>query len=75
MVCFYDVVAIATQAEFIPQLKQRAFFRMSCQYGTGLSAVGSPVFDNRFTEKAGSEEPADSYVRLIRIPVHRRCRQ
>ena len=31
MVCFYDVVAIATQAEFIPQLKQRAFFRMSCK--------------------------------------------
>ena len=30
MVYFYDVVAIAIQAEFIPQLKQRAFFRMSC---------------------------------------------
>jgi len=28
MVCFYDVVAIATQAEFIPQLKQRVFFHL-----------------------------------------------
>ena len=31
MVYFYDVIAIATQAEFIPQLKQQAFFRMSCK--------------------------------------------
>ena len=28
MVCFYDVVSIATQAEFIPQLKQRVFFHL-----------------------------------------------
>ena len=25
--CYYDIVIIATQTEFIPQLKQRVFFR------------------------------------------------
>ena len=51
MVCFYDVVAIATQAEFIPQLKQRAFFHMSCKYrrsrsiGTGIPFKREQVYE------------------------------